>query len=224
MPIDQVGTARSNEPNPNRGSVRPGCLATSHSNSALGGVESQDIGKGCPASSARHRGSGRAALAGVQSPCDHHCCHSRRPFPGAGRTRLQRLPSVGVAAGRPLPSRGRRRVRTTLAPARHTPASNAISDGRVDPQTPPRTCRQGTRRGRGHDPLAPPTPPPDSGVASHDLPHHPPRQPGHTCPGEATQVVLHPLPSRATQRNLASRLHPLDPRRWQRRRDPHLAR
>ncbi len=43
-------------------------------------------------------------------------------------------------------------------------------------------------------------------------------------PAKRPQVVLHPLPSRPAQRDLAGRLHPLPPRRPQRRRDPLLAR
>jgi helix-turn-helix protein len=50
---------------------------------------------------------------------------------------------------------------------------------------------------------------------------HRPHYPATT---QTPEKLLHPLPSRPTQPMLAIRLHPLDPGRRQRRRDPQLAR
>ncbi|MEI2651565.1 MAG: integrase core domain-containing protein [Microthrixaceae bacterium] len=75
-----------------------------------------------------------------------------------------------------------------------------------------------------HDRVAPRTPPPDTGLDLDDppLPHRSRRD--HPEPQEATEIVLHPLPSRSSQRVLAIRLHPLAPRRWRRYRSPRVAR
>ena len=50
----------------------------------------------------------------------------------------------------------------------------------------------------------------------------PPARHGRT--GQAPQILVHPLRSRSTERDLAGRLHPSPPRRRQRHRDPVLDR
>lgn len=52
---------------------------------------------------------------------------------------------------------------------------------------------------------------PDPTIASHDRPDPDRARTRHARTEEETQVRLHPLRSRTTQRNLAIRLHPLPP-------------
>ena len=59
--------------------------------------------------------------------------------------------------------------------------------------------------------LAPP--PPGHPVAGHDQPDPDPRRLGDPGAEEAPEVLLHPLPGREAQRDLAVRLHPLPTRR-----------
>ncbi|MBK9971584.1 MAG: DDE-type integrase/transposase/recombinase [Acidimicrobiaceae bacterium] len=66
--------------------------------------------------------------------------------------------------------------------------------------------------------------PPHHLVEGNDLPHLASRRTRHPRTAQEATLQLHPLPSRATQRDLAVRLHPLAPRQRRRRRDPHLAR
>lgn len=94
----------------------------------------------------------------------------------------------------------------------------------VDLAASPRARHRWPRRRMRHDRVAPRTPPPDTGLDLDDppLPHRSRRD--HPEPQEATEIVLHPLPSRSSQRVLAIRLHPLAPRRWRRYRSPRVAR
>ena len=147
---------------------------------------------------------------GVQGPADHHCCCPRGSLPSRGRPRLRRLPGVGQPTRRPLPRRGRHGVRTTLTTTTHA------SRRRHPPTTvelvaepAPNAHPQGLDAG------------PDT-IAWHLEHHHQialsratiyrilrRAEPRHRRTEEEAEVVLHPLPSRATQRDLAVRLHPL---------------
>ena len=148
-------------------------------------------------------------VAGVESPSGHHRCRRRGSLARRGRSRLRRLEGVGVQAGGPLPGRGRRRVRASLAATEDVTDGDPRHDGRADRRAAPPAGRPGSRCRRGHDRLAPRTPPPAPGVASDDRPHPAPPRSGHAGPGQAAPLVLHPLRSRAAQRDVAGRLHPL---------------
>ena len=105
--------------------------------------------------------------------------------------------------------------------------------------TPPATVEliaaaaEAARRGRPgrrrrHDRVAPEPPPRPAAVPGHGPPDPDPRRRRHPRAAEATQELLHPLPGRPAERDLAVRLHPLPAHRPDgspaRRRDHHLAR
>ena len=163
-------------------------------------------------------------LAGVQGEVDHHCGRGRGPFPGGSCSGLRRVEGLGQQAARPLPRGRRRGVRAAVAAAQDVTHRDPRRDRRVDPRASTITHPPRSRRGTGHDPLASRTPPRDQRVGLDDRPHPDPCRTGHPRTQETATVVLHPVRSRTAQRVLASRLHPLAPRRRHRHRDPDLAR
>jgi hypothetical protein len=84
-----------------------------------------------------------------------------------GRSQSQVARNLGVSAGRPLPIRGRGRIRTTLTASTHQPGPPTADHHRPDHRVAPHPGRQRTRQRAAHHRLAPRTPPPPVGsVAS----------------------------------------------------------
>ncbi len=133
-----------------------------------------------------------------------------------------------VRAHRPLPGGGRSRVRAPIPPAQTV--TDATAPATVELVLRLRKdYRARPRRRPGHHRLAP--------GHHHDITvsrstiHRILTAPASVDPGaeEAAEVVLHPVRGRATERDLAVRLHPLPPHPpraapWRRHRDHHLAR
>jgi hypothetical protein len=152
---------------------------------------------------------GPVRLTGDESQTDHHSgCH-RGSYPGRGRRRVRRLEGLGQQAGDPLPGRGGGSVRATVSAPRQKP--NRASRGHR--ATDHRAAREAHRRGPGrrtrHHRLAPDPAPHPGGVGVHHQPLPDPGRPGHRPAEEAPEILLHPVPSRAAEPDLAVRLHPL---------------
>ena len=126
---------------------------------------------------------------------------------------LRRLTVVDLRAPRPLPRRGRRRLRATITTPPHQPDRDPQATIDLIIRAPQTADRVRPRRRPRHHRLAPAAPPPGHSLDQHHRPDPDPPEPGRTAAEEATEVLLHPLRSRATQRDLAVRLHPLPPRR-----------
>jgi hypothetical protein len=141
---------------------------------------------------------------------------------GGGRVRI--LPTTSSPAPGPLPGRWPGRGRTTLAGATHQSAPIVPRDRGADRAAANRADLVRARRRPDHHRLAPRAREPASTVDLHDPPHPAHRWPDHPRTAETTPLLLPPIPSRATQRDLAIRLHPLAPGRRHRHRDPELAR
>ena len=151
---------------------------------------------------------------GVQSPVDHHCC-CRREAPGpGGRRRLRRVALVDLRTRCPLPRRGRLGVRATL-----TPTASLL---RTRPQLMWSRSDCGVYATNSPWPGSMPAP---ATIRWHLQHHHEVRIASLDDPPTSSEPLaasltnhktatlqLHPVPSRTTQRNLASRLHPPPPR------------
>jgi hypothetical protein len=208
-----------------RGRLRQ-CPGSGHRN----GV-SRDIGIGMSrvfSMARRLTLSAESMLGGVETSS----CHHRRPcrsIPVRGRPYLRGLSGLDQPPHGPLPRRGRSRLRTTLARPEDQPRRHRTGHGRPRPTTTQTARRVRPGRRRGHHRLAPDPPPRRDPVARDDQPDPGPPRHRDPRPVQTAQVVLHPVRSRAAQRDLAVRLHPLPahlPRRHSRRghRDHHLAR
>jgi hypothetical protein len=119
------------------------CPASGHRN----GV-SQDIGMPGPARSTD-----------VEGASCHHRRGRREPVPGGGGPGLRGVAGMGVAAGGPVPSRGRGGIRAPVTPPENLPVGDPRDDGGAD-----RRAAQGAG-GRGLD-AGPHT------IAWHLLHHH----------------------------------------------------
>ena len=157
-----------------------------------------------------------------------HCSWStsRRP---RSLPALRGSPGLGLQAHGPLRAEGEaaltpRSRRAEVVPDRHTGGHGGA--GAAAAQAAGRG-RSGRRR--RHDRLAPDPPPPHDAVAGDDQPDPGPGRRGRPGTGQAAQVLLHPLRSRACRTSAGSPTSPTtgspastDTRR--RRRDPDLAR
>ena len=159
-------------------------------------------------------------------------CHHRRPcrsVPVRGRPYLRGLPGLDQPPPGPLPRGGRGGLRTPFTRPEDQPRRHTVRDGRAR-RAAAQTAR-GVRSGRrrGHHRMASATSAQDHAVASHDQPDPGPLRRRHSRPVQAAQELLHPVRSRAAERNLAVRLHPLPTHQTRRsprhrRRGHHLAR
>ena len=145
-------------------------------------------------------------LGHVESQAGHHRRRRGGPHPGRGRPHLRRLQGLGLQAGRPLPRRGRGRLRTAIPTTQDLPAAlervvELILELRrklaTPAWTPARTPSPGTWQ--HHHASVP---------VDHQPPPHP-RRTGHPRTEEAPEVLLRPVRGRHAQRDLAVRLHPL---------------
>ena len=142
---------------------------------------------------------------------DHRRDHREQNRPRS-RRHLRRLQVLDLSTPGPLSPRGRGCVRAPSATTQDRPDRDTGRDRRPHHRATRETHRDRSGRGPGHDPLAPRTP-----ARHHRLPgHHRPLpgqdRAGHPGAEEEAQVLLHPLPGRNAQRNLAGRLHPLSDR------------
>lgn len=78
-----------------------------------------------------------------KAPAGHYCRRPRGPHAGRGRPHVRRLQGLGVEACRPLPRRGRIRLRSTLASTEELPHSDACRSRR-----PHRRAAHGARERR----------------------------------------------------------------------------
>jgi hypothetical protein len=164
------------------------------------------------------------ASAGVEGSPGHHRRHRRGSQPIRGGPRVRDLPGLDLAPGEALPAAGRGRVRAPLTPPAHQPNPVTPSHHRPDHRAAGETSQQRPRPRPPHHRLASATPPPLDGLAGVHPPPPTRRRAGRTHTAEATQILLHPVCRRTTQRTLASRLHPLVARRRHPRRNPELDR
>jgi hypothetical protein len=157
------------------------------------------------------------------TPC-HHRCHRRGAESGGDSPPVRGLPGLDQPAAGPVPGRGRGGVRAAVAAAEglterdrtgHRGPNRAASEGAV---------RAGPGRRAADHRLAPGALPRHHGVGGDRQPVPDPGRAGHPRPVQAAGIVLHQIPGRHAQRVLAIGLHPLGFSRWQRRRDPQLAR
>ena len=156
-------------------------------------------------------------LGHVESQAGHHRRHPRGPHPGRGRRHLRRLQGLGLQADRPLPRRGRGRVRTAIPTTedltrRHRPSvvelilelREQLAAAGLD--AGPDTIAWHLEHHHGHR------------VSRSTISRHLARA-GTRGPRteEATEVLLHPVRGHHAERDLAVRLHPLPARRTRRR-------
>ena len=199
-PARTTSHAPRNDKHPNprfRGFGCRRCPETSHGRADsvlvqdIGNGMSQDIGNRCVGSSAW-------LSAECRKPAWSSPLSSSRAAPRPRSPHLRRLPGLGLRARGPLPRRGRGRVRAALtAPEDLTrpppqPATVELILGSAtsspsQASTPAPTPSPGTSQHHHHT----------RRLAGHDQPHPDPRRTGHPGPEETTQVLLHPLRSRA---------------------------
>ena len=159
-----------------------------------------------------------------QQQTDHPVHRPSRPHARSGRGTLRTQPPLSLRAAPPLPHRRRRRDRSYESAPAQQPANHTGAHRRPRPAAPAVPHRAGPGRGRGHDRLAPREGAPQPTIPGHDPPDPPHRRARHRPTPQAAPLVLAPLRSRATERDLAIRLHPLAVSGRHQVRDPELAR
>ncbi len=137
----------------------------------------------------------------VEGTSGHHRRHHREAIRRRGRLELRRVPLLDLRTPGPLPSRGRRRVRT--------PVPGARRPHRAQPRTRPSSWSCGSARNSSRPATTPARTPlvwhlaqhhQHHRVASHHAPDPDPPRRDHPGAEEAPEVVLHPLPGRDAQR------------------------
>ena len=190
------------------------------------GVQRQDIGIW---SLRTYASLGDQPPPGVEGPSRHHRRPPRRPLPARGGSCLWRLPGLDQPPRRSLSGM---RASWPSSPAPGDPSAHpwrSPGDRRAHPPSPPGTQRPRPRRRPRDHRLAPRTPSPSARLAGHRQPLPDASWPRPARPDQASEDLLHPLPSPPPQPVLAGRLHPLRTDTTQRQvgtrhRDPDLAR
>jgi hypothetical protein len=160
----------------------------------------------------------------VESQAGHHRRHCREAPGQRGRAGLRGRSLLGLHAAGPLPGRGRGSVRAAVPAAEDLPGRDQQRGGRPDHPAAQGTGRAGPGRRAADHRLAPGAPPPAQRVGCDRQQVPEPGRTGHPQPGQAAEVVLHPVRGRHAERALAVRLHPPPARRRHGHRDPDLAR
>ena len=103
---------------------------------------------------------------------------------------------------------GEAALRTTVPTPEYLPDRDPAGHRRAGPAAAQATDRRRPGRRRRHHRLAPDPPPPAHGVAGHHQPDPGPRRHCHPRPDEATEVLLHPVRSRACPTSAGSPTSP----------------
>jgi hypothetical protein len=165
-----------------------------------------------------------AAWPDVEGAPGHHRCHRRGAEPGGGGPPVRGLPGLDQPAADPVPGRGRISVRAAVPQAEDLPERRRPGHRRADRAAAQGPGRAGPGRRAAYHRLAPGAPPRPAGVGGHRQPYPVAAGTGNSRPGQAAEVVLHPVPGRLAERVLAVRLHPLPAGRRHGHRDPDLDR
>ncbi len=188
---------------------RTGCLKTSRTGSGAPPATMILLVRGCR---------------DVKGQARHHRRHCREAPGQRGRAGLRGRPVLGLRAAGPLPGRGRRSVRAAVPAAEDLPLRDQRRRRRPDHPSAQGPRRPGPGRRPADHRLAPAAASPGQRLGRDRQQVPEPGRAGHSRPGQAAEVVLHPVPGGHAERALAVRLHPLPARRRDGHRDPDLAR